>query len=210
MGSCCEDKACDIAALRDSQGRVLKIVLLINAVMFVIEMSAGVIANSTALLADSLDMFGDALVYGFSLYVINRSASWQATAALFKGLIMAAFGVFVLTEAIYKTLTPVMPAAETIGVIGLLALAANLTCLRLLWAHRGDNLNMQSVWMCSRNDIIANVGVLCAAVGVWALQSRWPDVLIGVVIAGIFLRSAVYVIGSSVRQLRTARATVAG
>lgn len=206
MGSCCEDKACDIAALRESQGRVLKIVLLINAVMFVVEMTAGILANSTALLADSLDMLGDALVYGFSLYVINRSESWQATAALFKGLIMAAFGIFVFTEAISKIVMPVMPVAETIGVIGLLALGANLACLRLLWTHRGDNLNMQSVWLCSRNDIIANTGVLIAAAGVWLLQSRWPDILIGVVIAGIFLRSSVYVIGSSIRQLRAARA----
>ncbi|KAF0190571.1 MAG: cation efflux protein [Gammaproteobacteria bacterium] len=206
MGSCCEDKACDIAALKESQGRVLVIVLVINAVMFVVEMTAGIIANSTALLADSLDMFGDALVYGFSLYVINRDDSWQAMAALFKGAIMAAFGIFVLTEAVYKIAMPMVPVAETMGIVGLLALAANLACLRLLWTHRGDNLNMSSVWLCSRNDIIANTGVLIAAVGVWAIQSRWPDIIIGVVIAGIFLRSAVHVIGSSVQQLRASRA----
>ncbi len=206
MGSCCEDKACDIAALKESQGRVLVIVLVINAVMFVVEMTAGIIANSTALLADSLDMFGDALVYGFSLYVINRDDSWQASAALLKGAIMAAFGIFVLTEAVYKIVMPMVPVAETMGIVGLLALAANLACLRLLWTHRGDNLNMSSVWLCSRNDIIANTGVLVAAVGVWAIQSRWPDIIIGVVIAGIFLRSAVHVIGRSVQQLRASRA----
>lgn len=206
MGSCCEDKACDIAALKESQGRVLKIVLLINAAMFVIEMTAGILASSTALIADSLDMFGDALVYGFSLYVIYRDETWQASAALFKGAIMAAFGIFVLSEAVYKAVVPVVPVAEAMGLIGLLALAANLACLRLLWAHRSDNLNMNSVWLCSRNDIIANTGVLVAAGGVWLSQSRWPDIIVGVLIAAIFLRSAVHVIASSIQQLRTSRA----
>jgi Co/Zn/Cd efflux system component len=170
--------------------------------MFVIEAGVGLIAHSTALLADSLDMLGDSLVYGFSLYVLNRGQRWQAKAALLKGSIMAAFGLFVLGDVIYKVLHPVLPAAETIGIIGVMALLANLLCLGLLWRHRSDDINMHSVWLCSRNDIIANVSVLVAAVGVWLAKSGLPDILVGVMIASVFLRSAVYVITGAVGDLR--------
>src|SRR5579859_1610671 len=152
---CCEDKGCEIAAMVASHRRVLWAVLAINAVMFVVEGSAGVLAQSTSLLADALDMLGDALVYGFSLFVLARSARWQAGAALAKGGFMFAFGVGVLGEAFYKVVRPVMPNVETMGVIGGIALAANLICFLLLYRHRGDNLNMSSTWLCSRNDLIA-------------------------------------------------------
>jgi Co/Zn/Cd efflux system component len=177
-------------------------VLAINAVMFVVEASAGWIAQSSALLADSLDMLGDTLVYGFSLYVISRGPRWIATSALLKGLIMAAFGLFVLGEVIHKLIWPVVPVAQTIGIIGALALLANLTSLLLLTRHRSDDINMQSVWLCSRNDIIANAGVLAAGAGVALTQHGWPDIAIGLVIATMFLRSAVEVIGGATRQLR--------
>lgn len=202
MGSCCEDKACELESLRINQSRVLKWVLLINAVMFLIEYTAGLLAHSTALLADSLDMLGDALVYGFSLYVLYRSAKWRAVSALFKGIIMLAFGLFVLAEAGYKIVNPVLPSAELIGSIGVLALAANMLCLKLLWAHKSDDINMRSVWLCSRNDVIANSGVLVAAVAVWLLQSRWPDIIIGLIIAALFLRSAWSVLAESIAEIR--------
>jgi cation diffusion facilitator family transporter len=207
MTNCCEDKACEIDALKARQGSVLKWVLLINAVMFVVEISAGLAANSTALLADSLDMLGDALVYGFSLYVIAREPRWQAVSALIKGVIMALFGLFVLGEAVYKMFTPLMPVAGTIGLVGVLALAANAFCLHLLWRHRTDDINMRSVWLCSRNDVIANLGVLLAAAGVWWLESRWPDIGIGLVIAAMFLRSAVQVLTAAAAALRHTRPT---
>lgn len=199
----CNDKACDMEALRGRQGSVLKIVLVINAVMFVVEAGAGLAAHSTALLADSLDMLGDALVYGFSLYVLARGARWQAVSALFKGSIMAAFGIFVLGQAVYKIIYPVFPVAETIGIIGAIALMANLFCLALLWRHRGDDINMHSVWLCSRNDIIANTSVLLAAALVWLLDSGLPDIIIGIFIATVFLRSAVYVTYRASKHLRT-------
>lgn len=204
MANCCEDKGCEVAALREQHGRVLWIVLAINAVMFLVEGTAGVLARSTSLLADSLDMLGDALVYGFSLFVLARSARWQASAALAKGAFMLLVGLAVLGEAAHKVLHPVMPVAQTMGIVGSLALAANLVCFSLLYRHRGDNLNMSSTWLCSRNDLIANVAVLGAAAATFLLTSRWPDILVGCLIASLFLGSALRVLRQSVRALRAA------
>src|SRR3989338_5887596 len=125
MADCCNGKACEIDALRGRQSATLKIVLGINAVMFIVELTAGLLGNSVSLVADSLDMLGDALVYGFSLYVVARGSRMKAKAALFKGVIMAAFGFFVLWQAIYGILFPQITVFEVIGLIGLLALATN-------------------------------------------------------------------------------------
>src|SRR3989338_3126539 len=202
MANCCNDKACDIEALRVRQSSTLKIVLAINAVMFLVELTAGLISGSVSLVADSLDMLGDALVYGFSLYVVARSEKLKAIAALFKGGIMAVLGLFVLGQAIYKILFPHVPAYEAIGVIGLLALAANSLCFFLLWRHRSDDINMSSVWLCSRNDVIANVSVLFAAAGVWYTHSGWPDILVGLALAVLFLRSSIFVLRGAVTAVR--------
>lgn len=202
MPSCCEDKSCELGTLRESHSRVLWIVLFINAAMFVFEGGAGLLAHSTSLLADALDMLGDALVYGFSLFVLARSARWHAGAALLKGGFMLLFGLGVLAEAVYKILHPIMPGVEIMGVVGGIALAANLMCFFLLYRHRADNLNMSSTWLCSRNDLIANVGVLAAAGASYMLTSRWPDIGVGVVIAGLFLSSAFSVIRQSFSALR--------
>lgn len=203
MADCCNDKACEIEALRGRQSATLKTVLLINAVMFVVEVTAGLIAGSVSLLADSLDMLGDALVYGFSLYVVARGARMKARAALLKGGIMAAFGLFVLGQAIYRIAFPHIPVYEAIGAVGLLALAANAGCFLLLWRHRADDINMSSVWLCSRNDIIANVAVLFAAVAVGLTGSGWPDIAVGLALAALFLRSALHVLRGAVTELRT-------
>ena len=202
MADCCNDKACEIEALQDRQSSTLKIVLGINAVMFFVELIAGLLAGSVSLIADSLDMLGDALVYGFSIYVIARGVRMKAKAALLKGGIMAAFGLFVFGQALYKMILPQVPVFETIGIIGLLGLVANSLCLLLLWRHRADDINMSSVWLCSRNDIIANVSVLCAAVGVWLTSSGWPDILVGLGLAALFLRSAVFVLRGAKDELR--------
>jgi len=202
MKSCCEDKSCELDALRTSHGRVLWIVLIINAAMFLVEGTAGLLAHSTSLLADALDMLGDALVYGFSLFVLARSVRWQAGAALAKGTFMFVFGLAVLGEAIYKVFHPTMPGVITMGIVGGLALVANTVCFLLLYRHRSDNLNMSSTWLCSRNDLIANGGVLLAAAGSYLLASRWPDIVVGVVIAGLFLISALGVLRESIRVLR--------
>lgn len=205
MADCCNDKACEIEALRGRQSSTLKWVLGINAAMFVVELTAGLMSGSLSLLADSLDMLGDALVYGFSIYVVARGARMKARAALFKGIIMALFGLFVLGQAIYRMLFPHVPVFEVIGVIGLLAFAANSLCFVLLWRHRSDDINMSSVWLCSRNDLIANVSVLFAAAGVWLTHSGWPDILVGLALAALFVRSALFVLRGAIRELRTTK-----
>jgi len=189
---CCSGKEAELAILarRSGQRRVLLIVLAINAVMFVVEAWAGIAARSVALIADSVDMLGDASVYVLSLYALDRSLRWRAGAAVAKGGIVLGFGCWILFEVGRRLLVGGVPAAETIGVVGLLALVANLTCLALLWRFRAQDVNMSSTFECSRNDVIANVGVLLAAVGVWLTGAAWPDLLVGVLVAAVFLRSA--------------------
>lgn len=203
MADCCTNAACEVEKLRQRQSATLKMVLAINAVMFAVEITAGLLADSTALLADSLDMLGDALAYTFSLYVVARNDAWKSGAALLKGGIMAAFGLFVLGQAIYRLISPETPVYETMGLIGLLALTANASCLALLWQHRSEDVNMRSVWLCSRNDIISNVAVLFAALGVWLSASHWPDVMVGLGIAILFLRSALQVFRDALQTYRT-------
>jgi len=203
MADCCDDKSCEVNALKDKHARVLQIVLAINAVMFVVEAAMGYIAGSAALLGDSLDMLGDALAYGISLYVLGRGPIWNARAALCKGALMTVLGLGVLWQVAVKVLRPEIPVAETVGMTGAAALIANLVCLGLLMRHRGDDLNMHSVWLCSRNDILVNLGVLASAAAVKFTGSRWPDVAIG---AGI----AVLVLKSSLGVLRRAAATSRG
>lgn len=200
--SCCEAKSAEIAKLREKQGTVLKWVLGINALMFVVEFTFGWLSRSSALMADSLDMFGDAAVYGFSLFALNRGAIWRARAGLSKGVIMAIFGFVVLGQATYRFLTASVPVAETMGVIGAVALVANAICLVLLYSHRADDINMRSTWLCSRNDIVSNVGVIIASVLVGLLNSGWPDLIVGVAIACLFLKSAYEVINEAKDELR--------
>lgn len=206
MADCCQDKACEVSAMGRQHARVLWVVLAVNAAMFIVEGSAGLFAHSTALKADALDMLGDALVYGFSLFVIARSASWHARAAMAKGAFMLVFGIAVLGEAAYKALHPSVPNAGLMGLVGGLALIANLGCFGLLYRHRGDNLNMSSTWLCSRNDLMANVGVLIAAALGYVWLSRWPDIIVGTIIAALFLQSAAKVLGQAASQLRGASA----
>jgi cation diffusion facilitator family transporter len=196
--------ACGQGATADvlRQTRVLIAVLLINAVMFVVEAVAGIAARSSALLADSLDMLGDALVYGFSLYVVTRNLRWKAASALIKGMIQLAFGVSVLALAIYRLFLPALPSATTITAVGVLALAANTACAVLLLRHRHDDLNMHSVWLCSRNDLIGNLAVIGAGALVALTHSQWPDLVVGFAIALLFLRTSFGVIGRSLAELR--------
>jgi cation diffusion facilitator family transporter len=198
MKDCCEVMT-DVSV---EQRRVLRIVLWINVGMFLVEFGAGLLADSTALLADSVDMLGDAMVYGFSLYAVSRGSAWQARAALLKGAVMALFGVGVLVEVVLKIARGTVPAADVMGGIGALALAANLGCLLLLRRRRADDINMRSAWLCSRNDVMANAGVLLAAAGVFLTRSAWPDIAIGLVIAALFATSALGVIREARRVLQ--------
>ncbi|TMJ13967.1 MAG: cation transporter [Alphaproteobacteria bacterium] len=206
MHDCCAHKGKELERLarQADQKRVLVAVLLLNAAMFVAEFGAGIAAGSAALMADSVDMFGDALVYGISLYAISRSDRWKAGVALGKGLLILAFGIGVAVQIGGRLETGAPPSSLLMTVFGTLALAVNLACVRLLWRFRTQDVNMSSVFECSRNDVISNCGVLAAAGAVAATGSPWPDIAIGAVIALIFLRSAVRVIGSALPTLRTA------
>jgi Co/Zn/Cd efflux system component len=201
MTDCCEVRS-DIP---ERQRRVLHVVLWINVGMFLVESIAGILASSTALLADSVDMLGDAIVYGFSLYVVSRGAVWHARAALLKGLVMAAFGIGVLVQVVVKIMAGVVPSAEVMGGIGVLAIVANGTCLALLWRHRTDDINMRSAWICSLNDVGGNAAVLVASAAVALTRSGWPDIIVGLLIAGMFGASAASVIRSVTRRLHAAR-----
>jgi cation diffusion facilitator family transporter len=204
--SCCSSKAFELERLarQADQRRVLIVVLAINAIMFALEFGAGVIAGSAALMADSVDMFGDALVYGLSLFALARSNRWKAGAALAKGAFILAFGFGVAIDIAIKLQSGVPPSSELMLMFGGLALVANLTCLRLLWRFRGQDVNMASTFECSRNDVISNVGVLVAAGLVAVTASPWPDILVGAAIAMLFLRSGVRVVRSALPVFRAA------
>ncbi|MCZ6785494.1 MAG: cation transporter [Proteobacteria bacterium] len=205
MDQCCDAKAQELVALRDRQRGVLAAVLIVNLAMFFVEFGAGILSGSTALLADSLDMLGDSLVYGFSLYVLQRSLAWRARAALAKGVIMAVFGLGVLLESAFTLRAGVPPLVPAMLGAGTLALIANAFCFFLLWRHRADDINLRSTWLCSRNDLVANGAVLVAAVLVAWSGSIWPDVVVGVGIAGLFLRTAASVLRESLTELGRAR-----
>lgn len=204
--SCCSAKSAEIERLahQADQRRVLIAVLVINAVMFVVEFGAGVIAGSAALMADATDMLGDALVYAVSLYALGRSMRWKAGAAMFKGLFILALGIGVIVNVVVKIQSGIPPSSTLMLVFGGLALVANAACLRLLWRFRALDVNMASTFECSRNDVISNVGVLLAALLVAWLASPWPDIVIGTAMALLFLRSSLRVMLEAAPQLRPA------
>ncbi len=201
---CCHAKGEDLARMsrRADIRRVLIIVLAINMAMFVLEFTAGIIAQSAALMADSMDMLGDALVYAVSLYALDRSLKWRAGAALFKGGFILVLGLGVVYQIAIKILYGVPPSSVLMLIFGALALVANLVCLRLLWRFRADNVNLSSTFECSRNDVIANTGVIAAAGAVALFDSPWPDIAVAVVIAFLFLRSALRVTTEAWPQYR--------
>ena len=198
--SCCSGKTNELEVLASKQAKVLWIVLIINLAMFFAEFFLGWLSNSTALIGDSLDMLGDALAYGTSIYVVNKSLSHKIKASQFKAYLMVILGVVVFSRAIYRFIYQVVPEFEIMAYTGLIALIANATCLWLLTAHKNDDINFASVWVCSRNDIIANLGVLLAAALVFAFDSSWPDLLIGLVITILFLKSGVGILKSAKSQ----------
>lgn len=203
---CCSKKSGTIAELaaKKDQRRVLIIVMIINFTMFFGEFTGGLIARSSALMADSVDMFGDGVVYALSLYALHRGAKWEAGAAIIKGVIILVFGAAILWEIADKIANGVPPSSTLMLVFGSIALAANLICLALLWRFRNRNVNMSSTFECSRNDVISNVGVLVAAGLVGMLGSAWPDIAVGALIAIIFLRSAWKVLGEAIPAWRMA------
>ena len=201
MSGCC-DHGCSLVRLRERQRGTLQLVFLINAVMFLVIVVAALHAASSALLTDSLDNLGDAFTYALSLYAVSRGPRTKAKVALFKGgLILVAAGLVAL-QIISRVLEPALPAFDEMGLFSLLALAANSVCLLLLWRHRHEDVNMSSVWECSRNDIATNLSVLVAAGAVWLTGSGWPDILVASGLVVLLLRSAYRVIRAARLELR--------
>jgi len=203
MRECC-DQSSELARLRGRQSGTLKIVLAINAVMFVVIAAAALYAGSSALLADSLDNLGDALTYGLSLWAVHLGLRMKARVAFFKGVLILLAALAVLAQIGYKLINPGVPLFAVMGVFSLLALAANGICLALLWRHKTEDVNMSSVWECSRNDIVANLSVFAAAAGVWVTGSNWPDLLVASFLVVFLLRSASRVLSSAHAELQRA------
>ncbi|MCG8508005.1 MAG: cation diffusion facilitator family transporter [Rhodospirillales bacterium] len=186
--------------------RVLWIVIAINATMFVVEMTGGLLARSVSLQADALDFLGDAATYGISLVVLSMSLRWRAGAALVKGASMGMFGVWVIGNSIYHMLVPGVPSAPIMGSIGFAALVANVICAFLLYRHRQGDANMRSVWLCSRNDAVSNIAVMMAASGVWATNTGWPDLVVGAIMASLALSACYQVLRQARGEWVTAAA----
>lgn len=186
-----------------SYKRVLWIVIAINAAMFFIEMAAGQVAGSKALQADALDFLGDALTYGLSLAVIGMSIRVRSSAALLKGISLLAMGLWVFGSTAYQFLVLGVPRAEIMGSIGLLALAANLASVVLLMRYKDGDANVRSVWLCSRNDAIGNVAVMIASAVVWLTASAWPDLIVALLMAALFLRSAQLILVQAWQEFRS-------
>jgi Co/Zn/Cd efflux system component len=203
MSGCCEN-GCDMEALQESQRGVLRIVLVINAVMFIVIAIASQYARSSALFADSLDNLGDALTYGLSLLVVSGGIVMKAKVALFKGVLILAAACGVAIQIVYRLLVSSAPIFEIMGAFSLVSLAANLVCLFLLWRHRHEDINMNSVWECSRNDIATNLSVFVAAGLVCLTDSGWPDIVIALGLLALLLRSSHRVISSARKELRGA------
>lgn len=192
MGAnCCHNKQADLVETAKRHKKVLWTVLWINLIMFGAEMTFGLISGSIALVADSLDMLGDTITYGSSIAAVGMATIHKAKVAKLKAWIMLFFAAFVFIRCIQRAIEPSVPDIFLMLSVGGIALAANLTCLYLLTSHREDDINMRSVWICSRNDIIANTSVLGAGVIVYFTSSGIPDLVVGTGLAILFTRSAI-------------------
>ncbi len=210
MDKCCEtvkkpDECCDVKDGKhgwDCRYRqILWVILLINAGMFFVELGSGIYSGSQSLLADAIDFFGDAANYGISLYVLNKSVNWRAGASMLKGGTMGLFGLWLIGSIIYKAIFAEVPKAEVMGVVGFVALLANVICAALLYKYRNGDSNRESVWICSRNDAIGNIAVMLAAAGVFASGTKWPDLLVASIMASLALHGALRIIKKARTEL---------
>jgi Co/Zn/Cd efflux system component len=208
MGASCCNHADDPHRGSESYRRVLWAVLAINALMFAIELAAGLAAGSASLQADALDFLGDAGNYAISLFVVGMALRYRALAAFLKGATMGLFGFWVLGITAWHAWHGTFPDAATMAAVGVAALIANVAAFALLWSHRGGDANMRSAWLCSRNDVLGNVAVLLAAAGVFGTGTGWPDVIVATIMASLALQGAWVVLVQSRNELRaTALAT---
>lgn len=182
--------------------RILWIALIVNAAMFVIDVYFSWHSGSVALLADAIDFFGDAANYGLSIYVLAMSVQTRAKTSLFKAASMALFGIGILIHALWNVMTGVIPDAQIMTVIGLLALVANVGVAILLYTYRNGDSNMRSVWLCTRNDALGNIAVIIAAIGVFGTGTAWPDLIVAVIMASLALTAAWQVIRQAQGELK--------
>jgi Co/Zn/Cd efflux system component len=202
---CCShhDHSPKDAARHNAYRRVLWAALAINAAMFLIEIGAGLAAGSVSLQADALDFLGDAANYSISLFVVGMALRYRASAALAKGATMGVFGLWVVGTVVWHSVMGTVPEPITMGAVGLAALLANAATFGLLWAHRDGDSNMRSVWICSRNDVIGNLAVLLAALGVLGTGTGWPDIIVAAVMAALALQGSWVVVRQATAELRT-------
>ena len=202
MSVCCSG-GCGLNASQQRQRQTLKRVFAINAVMFLVIFSAALYGGSAALLSDSFDNLGDAFTYALSLFVLGSSLLVKARVALVKGLLILAGALIVSAQIIARLFEPSLPLFEVMGIFSLLGLVANGICLALLWQHRDEDINMSSVWECSRNDIASNLSVFVAAFAIWLTDSGWPDIVVATALVVLLTRSALRVIGQARSQIHS-------
>jgi Co/Zn/Cd efflux system component len=204
---CC--KGCDDPHRgNENYRRMLWVVLAINALMFAVEVVAGLAAGSASLQADALDFLGDAGNYAISIFVVGMALRYRAIAALLKGATMGMLGVWVLGITAWNVWHETLPSAVTMGAVGVAALIANAASFGLLWAYRGGDANMRSAWVCTRNDVLGNLAVLVAALGVFGTGTGWPDIVVALIMAGLALQGAWIVLEQSLQELRVAPSAV--
>ena len=198
-------RAAPASATRDERyRRILWIALAINLAMFAVEIVAGVVSRSVSLRADALDFLGDAANYAVALAVVGRALRWRAAAALVKGAAMGAFGLWVAASTVDSAIIGALPAAHIMGMVGGLALAANLTVAVLLFRYRGGDSQALSVWLCTRNDALINLAVIAAGIGVWLSGDHWPDIVVAAIVAALALSGALRITRQAHQEMRAA------
>jgi len=199
---CCNSECSSAKHITPKYRKILWVALIINASMFFVEVLSGIHAESVSLMADAIDFFGDAMNYGVSLAVLSMSLAWRARTALLKGLTMGSFGLLILVTAVWSTMHGETPKAYTMGLIAFIALLANVSVALMLYAYRDGDANMQSVWLCSRNDAIGNMAVMLAALGVWGSNSAWPDLVVAAIMASLGVSATLQVIKKARAELK--------
>lgn len=202
MADCCENKSCAIDAMKAKQSKTLRIVLLINVFLFFLTAFYGLHSNSTGLLAESLDDFGDAVTYALSLYVVYKSNQMKARVAFIKGCLILLGALYVLSQVAQHLIDETVPIFESMGVVAFVALLLNLTCLFLLTKHREQDINMSSVWECSRNDILNNISIIVASILVWMTNLGWADIAVGLILSLLLIKSSFKVLKTSYVQMQ--------
>lgn len=210
MSTCGCDSVCDAPPPDPRYRRALWMALVLNALMFGVELFASFAAQSVSLLADAVDFLGDAGNYGVALFVLGMAPVWRSRTALWKGWLMSGYGVFVLGKSAWQWSTGIVPEPVIMGWVSLLALAVNVGVAVLLYAHRQGDAQARSVWLCSRNDALGNLAVMGAAAGVWASSHGWPDIAVALVLAGLALTSGASVIRHARQELRVHSASRSG